>query len=102
MVIVDVSTWPGVVIPCHPIGIVGVRQRETAKSPWVRNDRVIAIPADAAELEHVRDLPRKLVAHLEAFFVRVGELTHAEVRIDSWRGPKNAQAAITKARGKLR
>jgi len=98
MLYFDAPTWPGLVIPCRPIGVVAVRQRETKKAPWVRNDRVIAVPADEAELQHVKDLPKKLVGHLEAFFVRVGELSHAEVRIDGWKGPHAAADAIESAR----
>ncbi len=102
MVYIDVPTWPGLVLPCRPIGVVAVRQREKASSPWVANDRLIAISVDDDALQHVKDLPRSIVRDLERFFRRVGKLSHADVRIDGWSGPKAAEDAVAKARKAVR
>ncbi len=94
MVVADVPTWPGLLVPSRPLGILRVRQRDTPRGAWTRNDRLLAIPGDDPELADVRALPRKLVAHLEEFFVRVGELKHAAVQVDGWSGPRAARTLV--------
>jgi inorganic pyrophosphatase len=97
MIVSEVATWPGVVVRCVPIGVVRVRQRETRGAKPVRNDRVLAAPADDPRYTDVAALPRRVRDALAEFFVRTGELAHAEVRVDGWGGPKAACAAVRRA-----
>jgi inorganic pyrophosphatase len=58
MVLFDAPTWPGVVIPSRPIGVVCVKQRE-GKGPRVRNDRIIAVPTNDKRYRDVSDITKR-------------------------------------------
>lgn len=96
MVLCDAPTWPGVVIPSWPIGVVRLVQR-TKKGPRERNDRIIAVPVNDPRSAHVRDLPKRLRDELEEFFVAVTRLGDKTVTIEGWQGPKAAAAVIEEA-----
>lgn len=97
MVMHDAPTWPGVVIPSTPIGIVRITQRKNPKAAAERNDRVIAVPAADERVEHLRELPRRVIEELEGFFKRTGELTGKQVSIEGYEGPKAAKRIILAA-----
>ena len=65
------STYPGVVLPCHALGMVEVREdAEGAKRQT--NNRVIAIPTwndRLGDLEKASDLPKRIRDELEQFFL---------------------------------
>ena len=94
MVMFDAPTWPGVVIPSHLIGVVRLVQRKKKGDPLVRNDRVIALPAEDERYAHVDQISKRTRQELERFFVIVGEMSHAKVRVDGWDGPKAAKQAV--------
>ena len=45
----DVATYPGVVIPCRALAVVGVEQNQADSSGRICNDRVLALPAPRDE-----------------------------------------------------
>ncbi len=103
MVLGDAPTHPGVVIPCRAIGLAKYTQdeldQETAgkRRPRQRNDRVIAVPADAPRwdaLKDARKLPTRLRDEIEAFFACAVMLEDKGLRFDGWDGPKAADKAI--------
>lgn len=96
MVLFDAPTWPGVVIPSRPIGIIELAQTDE-KAKGQRNDRVIAVPDDDPRRD-VGEISERERKELENFFVLVTSLTHKNVSILGWRGPAVANAAIDKAR----
>ena len=97
MVLFDAPTWPGILIPSVPIGIVCVVQRDGKQSPKERNDRIIALPAHDERYADVRDLPARVRHELERFFLTAAEMTSKEVTVQGWKGPKAALRAIHKA-----
>jgi inorganic pyrophosphatase len=96
MVLLDAPTWPGVVIPSIPIGLVRVVQRD-GKRKTTRNDRIIAVAADDPTWDDVAALPKRVRSELEGFFVTAGQQSHDRVVVEGWRGPSAARAAIERA-----
>ncbi|TMA76493.1 MAG: inorganic diphosphatase [Deltaproteobacteria bacterium] len=97
MVLFDAPTWPGVVIPSTPIGVVRVQQRDGKKGAPFRNDRVIAVPVDDPRYEDVSDLPKRVRKELEEFFVAASRMADKHVTIEGWDGGKAAKRAIKQA-----
>jgi inorganic pyrophosphatase len=97
MVLFDAPTWPGVVIPATPLGIVRLVQRDAKDPKRTRNDRVIAVPAEDPRYRHVNDLPKRVRKELEEFFITASRMADKTVTIEGWDGPKAARAAIDKA-----
>src|SRR2546430_1417610 len=54
IILADVPTWPGVVIPCEPLGVLRLEQ-DDKKGRRQRNDRLIVRPASASRLGEPRD-----------------------------------------------
>ncbi len=97
MVLFDAPTWPGVVIPSLPLGVVRLVQRESKGARLVQNDRIIAVPAKDERWAQVTELPKHTREELEKFFVVAAEMKHEEVRVEGWQGPKAAAKAIHQA-----
>lgn len=97
MVVFDASTWPGLVIPTTPVGVVRVSQRDDKRSPRKQNDRIIAFAAADPRRRGVTDLPRRVRTELERFFVTAVELTPKEVTIEGWAGARAARKTIEAA-----
>jgi inorganic pyrophosphatase len=97
MVLFDAPTWPGVVIPATPLGVIRVVQRDGKKAGRERNDRVIAVPADDPRYADISDLPKRVRKELEEFFITTSRMSSKTVTVEGWDGPKAARAAIDKA-----
>jgi inorganic pyrophosphatase len=100
MVIFDAPTWPGAVIPCEPIGVVRLRQRDGKKSRREENDRIIAVPSEDPRFANVKDLPKRVREELEQFFISASAMSDKAVVIDGWDGPKAARKTIEAAAAK--
>jgi inorganic pyrophosphatase len=69
----DVSSYPGVVIPCRALAVIEVDQRGGEGKGRVRNDRVVAVPFEARReksLTLADDLPPRVRDELNQFFLR--------------------------------
>jgi inorganic pyrophosphatase len=97
MVLFESPTWPGVVIPSIPIGIVRLKQRDGKKGKVEANDRVIAVPAEDPRFDHFSDLPKRVRSELEEFFVTASRMSQKKVSIEGWDGPGPARKAILAA-----
>jgi inorganic pyrophosphatase len=99
MVLFDSGTYPGVVIPSTPIGVIRVVQRERgdAGAKTVRNDRVIVVPAEIGRYEHVRELPKAIGRELEEFFIAASKLAGKDLTVEGWDGPAEARETILRA-----
>jgi inorganic pyrophosphatase len=96
MVIFETATATGIVIPSVPIGVVRLRQKEP-KGKWVRNDRIMLVPADDPRFTDVDELSERTREELEQFFITCVEMTDKKVRIEGWRGAKEAKHLINAA-----
>jgi len=92
----DVSSYPGVVIPCRSIGVVKVDQRDADGEGRVRNDRIVAAPIQVRRerLAAPVDLPVRIREELNQFFLAATALEGKDARILGWGGPEEALALI--------
>jgi inorganic pyrophosphatase len=89
----DVSSYPGVVIPCRALAVIEVDQRGGEGKGRVRNDRVVAIPIEARREKHLAvpdDVPARAREELNQFFLAATTLEGKDVRIIGWSGPDEA------------
>jgi inorganic pyrophosphatase len=99
MVYWDIVTYPGVVLPCRPLGILKVDEKKKKKNTRQRNDRLLMVPVSADRAEHLlshQDLSRREREELEHFFLTVTAFTSKDVRILGWEGPEAAAAMLEK------
>jgi inorganic pyrophosphatase len=95
----DSSTYPGVVLPCRPLGVVDVTQQGEQGSE--KNPRLILMPIwhdRLGEFERAAGLPQRLKEEIEQFFVSATFFTGKNPCIDGWRGPKAATKLIESKR----
>src|SRR3954447_15536049 len=106
LVLSEGTTFAGVVIRARPVAVVELEQDaktgKTGKSGKrrERNDRVVAGPANAprADAEGPEDLPARVRAELERFFVDVTFFEDKHATILGWGGPEEAIALVTRSR----
>src|SRR5262245_25052375 len=105
MILWDVPSYPGVVIPCRAIGVLQVEQNKTPGdvSGRVRNDRILSIPVETRR-EHTitsfEQLPLRVRQELETFTIAATALEEKDPRIVGWGDPAAAltlvrQSAVT-------
>lgn len=83
----DVSSFPGVVIPCRPLAVVQVDQKLPDGSGRGRNDRILAVPTDARRqknLDVASALPPRVREEIELFFLTAAALEGKDPRILGW------------------
>lgn len=95
----NITTSPGMVLRCRPVGIVDVLRTENRKS--IRNDRLIVVPVGINTFpgaDDVRRLPASLRHEAEEFFVAAVAGTRRKLKFLGWRGPRSAMARFAKLR----
>ena len=96
LILHEASTYPGVVLPCRPLGVVEMDQEEK-EGKRERNDRVIVMPSwhdRLGEFEHASELPTRLREEIEQFFLSTTFFTAKKPKILGWKGPKRASSLI--------
>jgi inorganic pyrophosphatase len=106
MILWDVPTFPGVVVPCRPLAILELEENASGKKgKRERNDRVLAVPLASARGEELRspdDLPARVRKELERFFVVVTGFARKDVAILGWKGHEAAERLVDKSRTRHR
>lgn len=95
LIIHEAGTYPGLVLPCRPIGVLRVVQKSSGKTE--RNDRFFVVPDRApfeGDLQDVRHLPKRAIGELEEFFRATNALEEKELEFRGWRGPRHAKKLI--------
>ena len=92
----DVSSYPGVVIPCRAVAVIEVDQRGAEGKGRVRNDRLVAVPVEARREKQVtlNDVPVRVREELDQFFLAATALEGKDARILGWAGAKEAVELI--------
>lgn len=99
LVLGDVSSYPGVVIPSRPVGAVLLDQKNE-DGARERNDRLVLVPLGAERFADLRDagaLPRRAREEIERFFLDTTFFTQKEARVLGWKGPAEADALVRKS-----
>lgn len=99
LVLGDVPSYPGVVIPCRVIGAVLVDQKGDG-GKRERNDRLVLVPLGAdrlADLDDAKALPRRAREEIEQFFLDTTFFTQKDARVLGWKGPAEADALVRKS-----
>jgi inorganic pyrophosphatase len=89
LVLWDVGSYPGVVLPCRALGVMQIEQNRTNHDPSdrIRNDRILAVP-DAARREghftSIDSLPSRVRAELEHLAAIATAFEGKDVRVVGW------------------
>lgn len=97
MVIFDEPTYPGVVIACRALGVIRVEQNIKHSNGRERNDRVIAVPANAPRYDHLHtpeDLSFRFKKEIEQFFISATFFESKDAKILGWGTTKEAEDLI--------
>ena len=100
LMLLEDSAPQACVIRARAIGVIEARQRE-AKGDWERNDRLIAIAAQAklhSDLRSVKELNPRLLDEIEAFFAEYNKMDGKEFESLKRAGPNAAMDLVRKAR----
>ena len=97
MVYWDVVTYPGVVLPCRPLGVLRVDQKKKQGKGRERNDRLLMVPVSALRAEHLQtfqQLSKRERDELEHFFLAAVHFADKDARILGWEGPEGAERML--------
>ena len=95
LVLMDEPAFPGCLLQCRVIGIIEGEQG--SKKEKVRNDRVVAVEQanhSFADVDHIRQLGKKFVRELEAFFINYHALSGNAYAVLDVKGPTRARKRI--------
>jgi len=95
--------FPGCRVECRIVGALLARQQEkkkgTAPRAMIRNDRLIAIPVAAHDMDGVKsleDLPASVLEELEQFFVNYHEREGTRVQVLQRASASRAEKLLAK------
>lgn len=100
MILWEGSTFPGVVVACRAVGVVRIEQDRRDHAGRERNDRIMAVPANAARTTSVagpEDLPARLRDELAAFFLQATAFEQKNAEILGWDSAERALDLIKTA-----
>ena len=97
LVLLDQSTFPGVVIACRALGVIRLTQKRKQGKGRQRNDRLVAVPVEAPRFEHLRQpshLSRRQRQELEQFFLSAVFFQNKEARLLGWGNAREAEKLV--------
>lgn len=99
LVVVEVPTFPGCVVPARPIGTLITRDKKG------RDEKIIAVPVGDprfADIRDLHDLAKHWLLEIETFFATYKTLEGDVPDVSGWRGAAAAWKAIETARRRAR
>jgi inorganic pyrophosphatase len=94
----DSATYPGVILPCRVLGVINLTQNSGKGRE--ANPRFILLPVwhdRFGELTRAAELPGRLKAEIEQFFLSTDFFTGKDPVIDGWKGPNAAEKEIRRS-----
>lgn len=93
----DAPTAPGVLIACRALGVIELEQNGAGGR--VRNDRIVARPANAArhDVKTLDDVPDRVLSEIEAFLLALTAFDNKHVVLLGRAGPEAVPALIGQA-----
>jgi len=92
MILHELETFPGLLVPCQALAVLQVRQSEQGRS--LRNDRVFFVPAKRSR---DTELSSALKRALEAFFLGAVSGTGKELEFLGWGAADRAEQEVEAA-----
>ena len=95
----DISSYPGVVLPCRAVGLLKVEQRAKGGGRE-RNDRLLCVPVAAPRDEQIlrlQDVSRRELDEIAHFFLAVVALANKDAQVLGWEGSKAAGALVAES-----
>ena len=99
LVVVEVPTFPGCVVPARPIGTLNTRDKKG------KDEKIIAVPVGDprfADIRDIHDLAKHWLREIETFFATYKTLEGDDPDVSGWRGATAAWKAIEAARRRAR
>jgi inorganic pyrophosphatase len=99
MVFMDEPTFPGCIARVRILGIIKAKQRD-AHSPWVQNNRLLAVPMVThlyREWKNLQDIPEAMLFEIEHFFVSYNAAQKREFKIEERAGVRDAMTCVKEA-----
>jgi inorganic pyrophosphatase len=93
----DGTSYPGLVLPCRPIGLLHAEQTSPTSRARERNDRIAVLPVKAERFASVRsvfDFDERIRLELERFFEHAVAFQGRELKLLGWDGPSEALALV--------
>src|SRR5262245_45986461 len=93
LVLAEGTSYPGLLLPSRPLGVVRLEQNRKSGQGRERNDRVVAVAAAGARQAGTRrqeDLPARVREEIEQFFLNAVFFEHKDAAILGWGGPDDA------------
>jgi inorganic pyrophosphatase len=93
----DGTSYPGMVLTCRPVGLLGVEQTNVTSHARERNDRLVVLPTKAPRwnsIQSVFDLSDRTRLELERFFLTAVAFEGKHLKILDWAGPDGAMAMV--------
>ncbi|GAO04019.1 inorganic diphosphatase [Anaeromyxobacter sp. PSR-1] len=92
----DAVSFPGVVVPCRPVGVVRLEQ-DSKSNGRVRNDRILAVPVKHPRGDDLRspdDLPARVRDEIAQFFLSAIFFEPKNPALLGWGGPEEAERLV--------
>lgn len=99
LVVVEVPTFPGCVVPARPIGTLNTRDKKG------KDEKIIAVPVGDprfADIRDIHDLAKHWLREIETFFATYKTLEGDDPDVSGWGGAAAAWKAIEAARRRAR
>lgn len=93
----DAVSFPGVLVPCRPIGVVRLEQDSKSSGGRVRNDRVVAVPVKHSRGDGLRsadDLAERVRDEIAQFFLSAIFFEPKNPELLGWGGPEEAARLV--------